>query len=118
MPRALLILSAICALAIAGCAQGGDTAKDSTANYKGTEKLIAGTVEDLQAYGEKGEGQRICSQLLTARLSQKIGRQGGAKGCTGAVTAGMDQTDKADLEVTDVAIDPKDPAKATATVKA
>ena len=118
MPKALLALSAICALAVAGCAQGGNTSKDSTANYQGTEKLIAGTVEDLQAYGEKGEGEKICSQLLTARLSQKIGREGGAKGCSAAVTDAMEQTDKADLEVTDVAIDPKDAEKAKATVKA
>ena len=118
MFRPLLILPAICALAAAGCAQGGSQAKDSTSGYKGQEKLVAGTVEDLQAYGEKAEGEKICSQLLTARLSQEIGRQGGAKGCSGAVSDAMEETDKADLEVTDVAIDPKDDAKATATVKA
>ena len=118
MSRALLIVPAICALAVAGCAQGGNNAKDSSANYKGAEKLVAGTVEDLQAYGEKGEGQKICQQLLTARLSQKIGGEGGPKGCTGAVNGAMEQTDKSDLEVTDVTIDPKDPEKAKAVVKA
>ena len=118
MYRPLILICAISVLALAGCAQGGNQSTDSTANYKGTEKLIAGTVEDLQAYGEKGEGEKICSQLLTAKLSQKIGKQGGAKGCSGAVTDGMKQTDKADLEVTAIKIDPKDAAKATATVKA
>ena len=118
MSRPLLILPAICALAIAGCTQGGNQATDSTSDFKGAEKLIAGTVEDLQAYGDKGEGSKICAQLLTAKLAQQVGRQGGAKGCGGAVTDAMEQTDNADLIVTDVVIDPKDENKARATVKA
>ena len=118
MTRALTIICAICAGALAGCAQGGSQPKDSTANYKGQEKLVAGTVEDLQAYGEKSEGGKICSQLLTARLSQSIARKGDATGCSGAVGAAMKETDKSDLEVTDVTIDPKDPEKAKAVVKA
>lgn len=118
MSRALLILPAICALALAGCTQGGNQSSDSTADFKGTEKLVAGTVEDLQDYGDRGEGAKICSQLLTAKLSQQIGREGGAKGCAGAVSDAMEETDNADLIVTDVVIDPKDEAKARATVKA
>ncbi len=112
MTRAFLILPAICVLALAGCAQGGSQSNDSTSDFKGTEKLVAGTVEDLQAYGERGEGEKICSQLLTAKLSQQIAKQGGAKGCTGAVSDAMEQTDNADLIVTDVVIDPKDEEKA------
>jgi hypothetical protein len=118
MSRAFLILPAICALALAGCTQGGNQSSDSTADFKGTEKLVAGTVEDLQDYGDRGEGAKICSQLLTAKLSQQIGREGGAKGCAGAVSDAMEETDNADLIVTDVVIDPKDEAKARATVKA
>ena len=118
MFRAFLIIPAICALAVAGCAQGGNQATDSSSDFKGTEKLIASTVENLQAYGDKGEGSKICSQLLTAKLSQQIGRQGGARGCGGAVSDAMEETDNADLIVTDVVIDPKDASKARATVKA
>lgn len=118
MSRPLLAIPAICALAFAGCAQGGNQSTDSTANYKGQEKLIAGTVENLQSYGEKADGEKICSQLLTTKLSQQIAKQGGAKGCAGAVKAGMEETDKADLSVTKIEIDPKDASKATATVKA
>jgi hypothetical protein len=118
MTRALLILPAICALALAGCTQGGNQSSDSTSDFKGTEKLIAGTVEDLQAYGDRGEGEKICTQLLTAKLSQQIAKEGGAKGCSGAVSDAMEQTDNSDLIVTDVVIDPKDAEKARATVKA
>ena len=118
MSRPLLALPAICALAFAGCAQGGNQSVDSTANYKGTEKAIAQTVENLQAFGEKAEGSKICTQLLTGKLSQQIGEKSGGKGCAAAVKDGMEETDKADLSVTKITIDPKDPNKATAVVKA
>jgi hypothetical protein len=118
MSRPLIILPAICALALAGCTQGGNESSDSSSDFKGTEKQIASTVEDLQSYGDKGEGSKVCSLLLTAKLAEEIGRQGGARGCGGAVSDAMKQTDNADLIVTDVVIDPKDENKARATVKA
>lgn len=118
MTRPLLALPAICALAFAGCAQGGSKAVDSTANFKGEEKAVAQVVESLQAYGEKGEGDKICTQLLSGKLSQQIGDRSGGKGCATAVKDGMEETDKADLTVTKVTIDPKDASRATAAVKA
>lgn len=118
MLRPVLTLFAVSALALAGCAQGGDRSKDSSKEFKGVEQQVAKTVENLQRYGERGEGEKVCGQLLTAKLSQQIAKGGGPKGCAGAVSDAMEETDNADLLVTAVKVDPKDPDKATATVKA
>jgi hypothetical protein len=111
MPRPTAILAAAVAAAVlGGCAQA-TTSKNSTANFKGEQRLVANTVEDLQSAGAKGDQGTICRQLLARDFVLRIAR--GAT-CESRVDAALKDTDTYDLTVQSVALAG---TKATARVK-
>jgi Putative lumazine-binding len=111
MPRPFAILAAVVATAVLGGCTQATTSKDSTANFKGEQRLVATTVEDLQSAGAKGDQGTICRQLLAGDLVRSIAR--GAT-CERRVDAALKDTDTFDLTVQSVAVAG---TKATARVK-
>jgi hypothetical protein len=53
------------ALTLSAC---GSTDKDSASDFKGDQKAVAQTVEDLQSASRKGDEARICTDLLAPAL--------------------------------------------------
>ncbi len=114
--RLALVPAALIAVALTGCTQAAKN--DSTTNkFSGQQKQIAKVVDDLQKQTESKNGAKICANLITAELQQKIAQVAGAKGCGAAVKQAIKESDQSDLSVRTVTIDPSDPAKATAVVK-
>jgi hypothetical protein len=107
-PLFALLLGA--ALAAGGCAGAAD---DSAKDFRGDQRLVAEAVEDLQDAGTKGDGNKICEQLLTKELVAQI-RRAGAESCADAVEDALADADAFEISVEKVAIDG---ARATATVK-
>jgi hypothetical protein len=108
--RALVrLLPLVAALALAGCAQ----APTSTNDFKGSEKAVAQTIEDLQSNAQGRKPGEICSNVLSRELADKLKSAG--NDCTTEMEKVTGDADDFELEVTDVTITG---TTATATVKA
>jgi hypothetical protein len=101
MPRPAALLAAAAAAALLGGCTQATTTSNSTANFKGEQRLVANTVEDLQSAGAKGDQGTICRQLLARDLVVRIAR--GAT-CERRVDAALKDTDTFDLTVQSVAL--------------
>jgi hypothetical protein len=98
------VVTAAVALAAAALALGcGQGEPDSSAKFKGEEKLVANTIEDLQTAGEKDDAGRICNELLTAKVVAAI-RQAGAKTCAATIEDSLDDADSFELTVKAVTV--------------
>lgn len=97
---ALTALAAVLALLAAGC---GSSEPDSSAKFKGEQKLVANAVEDLQTAGSKRDGERICRELLAASVVRAI-RQAGDKSCVARIEESLDDADTFELTVRSVTI--------------
>jgi hypothetical protein len=96
----MLVAVAATALVATGCA---GTTKDSATDFKGEQKLVAVTVEDLQDAGRKGDEAKICNDLLAAELVAQIKRTG-HKACPAALAKSLDDVDSYEVQVKKVAI--------------
>jgi hypothetical protein len=97
------------ALTLSAC---GSTAKDSASDFKGDQKAVAQTVEDLQSASKKGDEAKICNDLLAPALLAKI--KAAQKGhCEPAMQTALKDVDSYELTVKKVAISG---TNATATV--
>lgn len=88
------------ALALAGC---GDVPKDSAKEFKGDQRNVANTVEDLEAAARKNDSDEVCTKLLAKSLLDTLEKQG--KNCTTAVADAFRDADAFDLTVDGVTID-------------
>lgn len=105
----LLVLSA---LALGAC---GQSSKDSAKDFRGDQRAVAQTVEDLQKAGQKrsADGAKtICTQLLAPDLVAKI-KQTSSKACDVVVKDAISDADAFELQVKKVAVNGD---QATATV--
>ena len=108
-PLRLLPVLVTVALTLSAC---GQTSKDSAKDFKGDQKAVAQTVEDLQKASSKGDQDRIC-ELLAPALVTKI--KAASKGtCPDAVSDALRDSDSFELQVKKVAISG---TTATATVE-
>ncbi|WCB96806.1 hypothetical protein DSM104299_05574 [Baekduia alba] len=104
---ALLCLSA---LTLTACGQTDD---DSSSDFKGDQKAVAQTVEDLQKASKKRDETKICADLLAPALVTKI--KTASKGtCEKVLKDALRDVDSWELDVKKVAIDG---TSATATVQ-
>lgn len=107
--RVVPVLVAV-ALTLSAC---GQTSKDSAKDFKGDEKAVAQTVEDLQSASSKGDEDKICNEILAADLVSKI-KSASKQSCAAALKDSLRDADSFELQVKKVAIDG---TTATATVE-
>jgi hypothetical protein len=105
----LRLLPLVLAAALAGCAQ----APSSTGNLKGAEKDVAATVEALQTDAQSHKPAKICSDVLSRALAEKLKSSGGD--CVDEMDKLTSDADDYALKVSDVTITG---STATARVKA
>jgi len=104
-PLRLLPVLVTVALTLSAC---GQTSKDSSGDFKGDEKAVAETVEDLQSAASKADGGKICDELLAADLVAKIkttAQKTDPKGtCADGLKDALRDADSFELQVKKVAI--------------
>ncbi len=87
------------AVLLAGCGGGSS---DSTDDFKGEERVVAAVVEDLEEAGRKDQPRRICEELLSDSLLQRLRRAGTS--CREAVDDALKDADSYAIDVEDVRI--------------
>ena len=100
MRRALPLIALLATLPLAGCTQAGTKNSDSTKDFTGDQKAVAGTVEDLQTAAKDRKGTTICADLITAELRDKIS----TSDCPKVVKDAVRDTDEVDLKVKTVKV--------------
>ena|SRR5215207_4205777 len=101
MPRSLLALLVAAAAVVAGCG-GQQSSEDTSDRFRGQQRLVANTVEDLQSAAEDSDEGKICRDLLAQALADRLAR--GTGGCQATVAAALDDTDTNELDVRSVQI--------------
>ena len=84
MTRSLATLLAVLAATAAGC--GASTA--ASQDFSGAEQDVAEVVEDLQNAAQEDEPTKICTEILSTELSQRLGNR-----CTDVVQSALDDAD-------------------------
>ena len=107
-PLARLLPLALAA-ALAGCGQ----APTSANNFKGADKAVAKTIEDLKSNAQARKPSAICRDVLSTALANKLKSSG--SDCTDEIEKLTGDADDYDLAVTDVTVTG---TTATAKVKA
>ena len=111
MNRPLALLLPL--LVVAGCAPANSGGVD-TGRFSGAEKSVATTLDDLADAGRKRDGARVCAQLLSKRLVDRLDSAGGS--CQTAMKNQLEDADVFDVDVAKDAI-AVNGAKATALVR-
>ncbi len=109
MRAVLRLLPLVLAAVLAGCGQAPTSAND----FKGAEKAVAQTIEDLQSDATSRKPSAICSDVLSKALADKL--KTGGHDCTSEMEKITGDADDFELEVTDVTVTGD---TATAKVKA
>ena len=78
------LLAVLAALAAAGCGATNTASQDFT----GAEEDVAEVVEELQAAAQEDEATRICTEILSSELADRLGER-----CTDTVQTAIDDTD-------------------------
>jgi hypothetical protein len=87
------------ALTLASCTT---TAKDSAKDFKGPERGVAATVEQLESAARDKDAGETCTKLFSAGLLATIKAHG--ENCESAVKDAFKDADSLDLNVDDVSI--------------
>jgi len=109
MRARLRSLPLLLAVAIAGCGQQATSAGD----FKGAEKDVADTIEELQTAAQNRKPADICSEVLGRGLVEKL--KTADHDCVDEMEKVTNDADDFELDVTDVSISG---ATATARVEA
>lgn len=108
---AVVLLLTVVAVPLAGC---GSSSGDSSTDFKGAQKQVAATVEDLQDAGKRRDEGKICNELLSKALLARIKAAGGGrKDCEKQVKDSLRDADSFELDVKKVVVAGR---TATATV--
>jgi hypothetical protein len=99
MRPALPVVMAVLAAAFAGCGAQASSAGD----FEGEEKAVAEAVEDIQSAGERQDTDKLCDELLTKALADRIAE--GGESCTEEGVKAVDDANDFDLDATDVTVD-------------
>jgi Putative lumazine-binding len=87
-------------LALGAC---GQSTKDSAGDFKGDQKAVAQTVEDLQTAGRKSETSKICDDLLAPALVAKI-KTASNGACPDVLKDALSDADSFELQVKKVTV--------------
>lgn len=93
--RASAVALSLLAVGAAGC---GSTTKDSAGNFTGEPKAVASAIDDLQSAGSKRDADKICGELLSAALVEKI-KAASKQTCEKALKESLKDVDAFKLEV-------------------
>jgi S-adenosylmethionine synthetase len=93
--RKLLIVAG---LLLAGC--GGEPS--SAEKFKGEEARIAAVIEDIQTAGERRDPEKMCRDLVSKALRDKLGEVGSS--CDKEIEKALEDADAFDLEVEKVTV--------------
>jgi hypothetical protein len=97
-----------CALGLAGaCALascGPTSNNDSSGAFKGEQRLVANTVEDLQTAAQRRDATQICDDLLAAAVVRQVRAAGAGKSCGQRLKKSLDDADDFELTVRRVSI--------------
>jgi hypothetical protein len=93
-PLTLLLV----ALALGGCTTQEETSAD---RFQGDEREVAELVDDLAAASRSGDGEEICTQILTPQLAEDLAA---GDECKDEVEQALSDANDYDLEVRDVTI--------------
>jgi hypothetical protein len=99
--RALPLVALALAVLAGGCASSGS--KDSTADFRGEQRLVAATVEDLESAAADGDEGKLCRELLARSVVDRLGR--GGRTCGQTVKDALKDADSSDLTVRSVRVD-------------
>jgi hypothetical protein len=102
----LLVTAAM--VPLAGCGLGGDDEGDSDRD------AVEQVMSDLETASRDGDGQRICNQIFTPKLSNSVTKSSAAGSCATEVE---DKLFSRETEIEVQSIEVPDEANATATVK-
>jgi hypothetical protein len=105
----LRLLPLVLAFALAGCGQ----ATSSASNFKGQQKAVADTIEQLQSSAQSRKPETICADVLSRALIEKLKTSGNA--CVDEMDDIIGDADDDELDVRAVTITG---ATAVARVKA
>jgi hypothetical protein len=112
-PLRVLPVLVAAALTLSAC---GQAAKDSADDFKGDQKAVAQTVEDLQSAASKANAGKICDEILATDLANTIKAKDTSKtpSCESGLKRALKDADTFELTVKKVAISG---TTATATVE-
>jgi hypothetical protein len=97
-PRPSAVFAAVVAAALAaGCQPRSSTRSDSAGTFRGDQRLVAQTVEDLQSAANDSDETKICRDLLSRALAGRLARAG--RSCAATVQAAVKDADSVDLTV-------------------
>jgi hypothetical protein len=112
MPCRLSVLAvAAVTTLLAGCG-ASQSSSDTSGDFKGEQRRVAGAVEDLQSAAADSDEGKICRDLLARSLAERLAARGG--GCPKVVDAAIKDADTFDVAVQTVTISGE---RATARVK-
>lgn len=100
MRRVPVLIALLATVALAGCGGQGTKNTDSAKEFKGEQQQVAKTIEDLQTAAKDRDGTKVCADLITAELRDKIS----STNCGKVVKDAIRETDEVDLEVKKVTI--------------
>jgi hypothetical protein len=109
MRRAVLTLTALCALALGGCTTTGTT---GSKKFSGAQADVAKTISDLQTAAQRKDATKICTQLLAKVLVTKLDAPGTS--CSQEIDKAVSDSDEFSLQVQSVTVTG---AQATAKVR-
>ena len=93
---------AVCLLTLLLSACGSTAPRDSAEKFSGADKAVAAAVEGLEEAAREDDPERLCTQLLSAKLLATLKQQG--TNCTTAVREAFKDASSKDLTVDDVSI--------------
>ena len=104
MPRSLIAAALAATVALAGCAGAPSSGSSSTSKFKGDQRLVANTVEDLESASRPGRSDtgKVCRDIVTPALAKQLAAADGT--CEKAVDGAIKDADAYQLTVQKVVI--------------
>ena len=99
MRRPLATVSLVLAtLALSGCTTQTSSSAD---RFQGAEREIAELVDELASAGRSGDGEEICTRIVSSELAKELADGGD---CNDEVSKGVSDANNFDLEVREVTV--------------
>jgi hypothetical protein len=101
-PLIALPVAALATIALAaGCAPQTSSSSNSTSKFRGAQRDAAQAVEDVEAAANDGDGAKICRDLISASLRQRLAQHGA---CASVVKEAIKDADSVGMKVDGVRI--------------
>jgi hypothetical protein len=102
-PRPALLAAVLAgAVLAAACAPSTSSSSNSTSKFKGEQRQVAQTIEDLESAAKDGNEAKMCNELLARSLTQQLAAHGGS--CPTAAKTAVKDADSLGMTVDRVRI--------------